>query len=245
MTGRGRGLLASRDIEAGEVVVYRFSPLLGLARWLLRLHLMSCPLMMCLNHHAMCSERVGYAIRMKHEQYWCVECLRHRLPSLSEPLPVACQDCQAAWACDECRISDAFIIKHRMICRGLQVGIPQSVGKARGGGRGWRHVVAFAVLKGATNRADTRVLTCLTARIRRSRGLKRTSRQSIVRCSACCSPSSRRTCLRLVPRPWKKPLCRRRQGPTPRPPAPVSENLMEIAPQAEPKSMVLVPASAG
>ena len=61
LNGRGHGLVAARDLEAGELVLR--------------------------------SERMGYSVRVKHEQYWCVECLRHRLPGWSPPLPVACQVC--------------------------------------------------------------------------------------------------------------------------------------------------------
>ena len=46
--GRGRALIAARDVGAGEVVLR--------------------------------SERMGTSLRVKHEQYWCVECLRHLLP---------------------------------------------------------------------------------------------------------------------------------------------------------------------
>lgn len=47
-SGRGRALIAARDVVAGEVVLR--------------------------------SERMGTSLRVKHEQYWCVECLRHLLP---------------------------------------------------------------------------------------------------------------------------------------------------------------------
>ncbi len=43
--------------------------------------------------------RMGSAIRLKQDKYWCHECLQHRLEEWSPPLPVACSQCEAVWCC--------------------------------------------------------------------------------------------------------------------------------------------------
>ena len=108
LKGRGHGLVAARDLEAGEVVLR--SERMGHA---IRMKHEQVP---CVCRHAAtlvpslvraCCTRAhrhtprAYAcmhtracIRTHahaRSQYWCVECLRHRLPSWSPPLPVACQ----------------------------------------------------------------------------------------------------------------------------------------------------------
>ena len=39
----------------------------------------------------------------------------------SQPLPAACDKCQCAWTCQECRESPAFLWRHAVMCKGLQV----------------------------------------------------------------------------------------------------------------------------
>ena len=50
------------------------------------------------------AERMGSAIRMKQDRYWCCECLQHRLEEWSPPLPLACSTCEAVWLCSGCKI---------------------------------------------------------------------------------------------------------------------------------------------
>ena len=39
----------------------------------------------------------------------------------SQPLPAACDKCQCVWTCQECRESPAFLWRHAVMCKGLQV----------------------------------------------------------------------------------------------------------------------------